>query len=147
MRKILPLALLLALGQGLPSCADGSDLLRATKIKDRSELIGGDVAMADVGDFLLENDQMRVAILNAKDSPGPGVYGGSVIDIDIRRNRVGFEGAQGHDGFAESFPVANLLVPDPFVAPDPEHPEVKKMLVSVPPGKDGKDGKEAVVRV
>src|SRR5689334_14288404 len=126
MRKILPLALVFALAQSLPSCADGTDLLRAKQIKDRAELIGGPVAMADVDDYLLENDQIRVAILNAKDSPGPGVFGGSIIDIDIRRNRLGFENTQGHDRFAESFPVANLLVPDPA-----------KLQVSVPPGKDG----------
>lgn len=134
MRPILPLALFLAVAPGLPSCADDKALLQAKQIEDRGELVGGPVAMADIGDFLLENDQIRVAILNAKDSPGPGVFGGSIVDIDIRRNRLGFENAQGHDRFAEAFPVANLLVPDP------EKLEVKVL-------RDGKDGKEAAIRV
>jgi hypothetical protein len=134
MRPILSLALFIALTPGLQSCTTSSDVLRAKVIADRSELIGGPVAMADVGDFLLENDQIRVAILGAKDSPGPGVFGGSIVDIDIRRSRLGFEGAQGHDRFAEAFPVANLLVPDP-----------RSMQVSVLA--DGKDGKEAAIRV
>src|SRR6478736_2465598 len=97
----------------LPGCANGKDLLRAKQVEERAELIGGPVAMADVGDFLLENDQIRVNILNAKDSPGPGVFGGSIVDVDIRRERVGDENNLGHDRFAELFPVANLLVPDP----------------------------------
>ena len=134
MRTILPLALFLAVAPGLPSCNDGTELLRAKQIEDRGELIGGPVAMADIGDFLLENDQMRVAVLNAKDSPGPGVFGGAIVDIDLRRNRLGFENAQGRDRFAESFPVANLLVPNP------RKTEVKVL-------RDGKDGKEATIRV
>lgn len=134
MRQILPLALFLAVAPGLPSCTDEKSLLRGKQIADRGELVGGPVAMADVGDFLLENDQIRVAILGAKDSPGPGVFGGSIVDIDVRRSRLGFENAQGRDRFAEAFPVANLLVPDPG-----------KMEVRVL--KDGKDGKEAAIRV
>ena len=60
----------------LSSCNSGDDLLRAKVIENRAELVGGPVAMADIGDFLLENDQVRVAILRAIDSPGPGVFGG-----------------------------------------------------------------------
>ena len=76
-------------------------------------LVGGPVAMADVGDFLLENDEIRVAILGPRHSPGPGVYGGSLVDADLRRPDPRFASASGRDRFAESFPVANLLVPDP----------------------------------
>ncbi len=122
-----------AITLSLSSC-NSDDLLRAKQIEARSELVGGPVAMADIGDFLLENDQIRVAILNGRDSPGPGVYGGSVVDIDRRRSAVGYEGGQGRDRFAEMFPVANLIVPDP-TATD----------VSVI--KDGSDGEEAGIRV
>jgi hypothetical protein len=135
-RSLLTAALLTGLGvaPGLPGCADGSDLLRAKVVEDRAELIGGPVAMADLGDFLLENDQIRVNILGPKDSPGPGVFGGSIVDVDVRRPRVGDENNQGHDRFAELFPIANLLVPDP------EATQVKVV-------KSGEDGKEAIVRV
>jgi hypothetical protein len=98
--------------------------------------VGGPVAVADVGDFLLENDQIRINILGAHDSPGPGVFGGSIVDVDIRRDRLGFEDQAGHDRFAELFPVSNLIVPDP----DPT-----KMQVTVLA--DGSDGAEAAIRV
>jgi hypothetical protein len=134
MRKILPLAFFLALAPGLPSCGDSPNLLRAKVIEQRGELVGGPVSMADVGDFLLENDQIRVAILGVKDSPGPGVYGGSIVDIDLRRPRLAELDANGRDRFAELFPVANLLVPNP----EPSQVTVLS---------DGKDGKEAAIRV
>jgi hypothetical protein len=136
-RSAIAVALLAGLGvaPGIPGCADGKDLLHAKQVEDRAELIGGPVAMADLGDFLLENDQIRVNILRAKDSPGPGVFGGSIVDVDVRRERVGDENNLGHDRFAELFPIANLLVPDP------------EGLTAVRVLKDGSDGKEASIRV
>ena len=71
------------------SCHTSDGLLRAKVIENRGELIGGPVAMADVGDYLLENDQLRVAILRSVDSPGPGVFGGSVVDIDALVEALG----------------------------------------------------------
>src|SRR6185369_13357739 len=131
-----PFAVLLAVGPGLPSCNDGYGVLLAKKVEQRAELVGGPVAMADIGDYLLQNDVIKVNILGAKDSPGPGVFGGSIVDIDLRRDRLGYGDAQGHDRFAELFPVANLLVPDP-----------EPGATSVRVGKDGKDGKEASIIV
>ncbi len=116
------------------SCGEDAPLLRAKVIEDRAELVGGPVAVADVGDFLLENDQVRVAILRAVDSPGPGVFGGSLVDLDRRRRRIEFQNGHGRDRFAETFPVANLMVPEP-----------SEMQVSVLA--DGSDGKEAAIRV
>ena len=116
-------------------CNPGPEaLLRAKVIEDRSELVGGPVSAAEIGDFLLENDQIRAAILAARSSPAPGVYGGSLVDLDRRRSQQGFEGGNGHDRFSETFPIANLLVPDPNAS------EVRVL-------KDGSDGKEAIVRV
>lgn len=130
-----PLATLaLTLASAMSGCHSDEGVLRAKVIENRSEVVGGPVAVADVGDFLLENDQMRVAILAPRDSPGPGVYGGSIVDIDRRRPQLGFEGGLGRDRFAESFPVANLLVPAP------ESLQVRVIA-------DGSDGQEAVVRV
>lgn len=117
------------------ACNGGPNaLLRAKVIETRSERVGGPVAAADVGDFLLENDKIRIAILAARPSPAPGVFGGSIVDADIRRPREGFEGGLGRDRFSEAFPVANLLVPNPTTI------EVRVLA-------DGSDGKEATVRV
>lgn len=136
MKRILPALCALAAAPWISGCNDGEGVLLAKQVEDRSELVGGPVAMADIGDFLLQNDQIRVNILNAKDSPGPGVFGGSIVDVDLRRKRLGAGDAEGRDRFAELFPVANLLVPDP-----------KPGESSVTVLKDGSDGKEASIRV
>src|SRR5271155_3469669 len=138
MKKILPLALVCAILPGLPSCNNGYGVLLAKQVQNAGELVGGPLAMATVGDYLLQNDQIKVNILGPKDSPGPGVFGGSIVDVDLRRDRLGFEGGQGHDRFAELFPVTNLLVPNP----DPALTQV-----FVPPHEDGSNGTEAVIRV
>lgn len=136
MRRVgVALVVLAALG-ALPAACNGgpSTLLRAKVIESRSERVGGPVSAADVGDYLLENDKIRVAILSARPSPAPGVFGGSIVDADIRRSKEGFEGGFGHDRFSEAFPVANLLVPNP------ERLEVKVLA-------DGSDGEAATIRV
>ncbi|MFO0611446.1 MAG: PHP domain-containing protein [Polyangiaceae bacterium] len=117
------------------ACNPGSSaLLRAKIIEQRNERVGGPVSAADVGDFLLENDRVRIAILSARPSPAPGVFGGSIVDADVRRDREGFEGGLGHDRFSEAFPVANLLVPNPAAL------DVRVLT-------DGSDGREAAIRV
>ncbi|NUQ77277.1 MAG: PHP domain-containing protein [Polyangiaceae bacterium] len=135
MRRILaPVVALLALAP-LPFTGCGEDrLLRAKQIETSFELVGGPVAMANVGDFLLENDQIRVTILGARHSPGPGVFGGSLVDADLRRGDARFTEGQGRDRFAETFPIANLLVPDP---------ETTEVTVV----NDGSSGEEARIRV
>ena len=82
---------------------------RAYRVSDRGQLIGGGPrALGDVGDYMLDNDRIRVVVQNAGYSRGFGVYGGGIIDADLRRfdeqgrnesNRRG-----GHDIFAEMFP-------------------------------------------
>ena len=133
-RKLLPLLAAITLYPAFAGCNSGQGLLRAKQIEHRTEVVGGPVAVADVGDYLLENDQIRIGILGSKDSPGPGVFGGSVVDIDRRRPRGEFAGAEGRDRFSEMFPVANLLVPDPE-------------SVDIQVTKDGSDGQEATIRV
>lgn len=135
-RKLFPLLAGVVLLPAFSACNSGKDLLRAKRIEQRNEVVGGPVSVADAGDFLLENDQIRVAILGVKDSPGPGVFGGSVVDIDRRRPREDFANAEGRDRFSEMFPVANLLVP----SPEPGDVDVRVL-------KDGSDGAEAIVRV
>lgn len=81
---------------------------RAFRVTDRSQLFGGGPrALGDVGDFMLINDQIRVVVQNAGFSRGFGVYGGGIIDADLRRydeqGRSGSNALGGNDIFAEMF--------------------------------------------
>ena len=86
-----------------------SSLLRAFRVTDRNQLFGGGPrALGEVGDYVLQNDRIRLVVQNAGFSRGFGVYGGGIIDADLRRfdeqgrnesNRQG-----GNDIFAEMFP-------------------------------------------
>lgn len=81
---------------------------RAFRVTDRSQLFGGPRALGEVGDYVLMNDRIRVVIQNAGFSRGFGVYGGGIIDADLRRtDEQGRNEAQalgGSDIFAEMFP-------------------------------------------
>ena len=136
MTRFRTLGLLLATALAvLAGCAqDEPNLLSARRATTRWELVGGPVAYADVGDFVLENDKLRAAILDPGRSWGPGVFGGSLVDLDIRRKDGRFPPGQGRDRFAEVFPLANLLTPAPTGS---------QVLVVA----DGSDGKEATIRV
>ncbi len=110
------------------------NLLSARRAVSRSELVGGPVAYGDVGDFVLENDKVRAVILDTGRSWGPGLFGGSLVDLDIRRRDGRYPEGHGRDRFAEVFPLANLLVPAPTGS------EISVV-------RDGKDGAEAAIRV
>lgn len=79
----------------------------AKKITSRMQLVGGDRALGDVGDYLIENERVRVVVQGPGFSRGFGVYGGSLIDADARRpSEVGTSGQPiGNDQFGELFPA------------------------------------------
>ncbi|MBL8614036.1 MAG: hypothetical protein JNM72_00360 [Deltaproteobacteria bacterium] len=83
---------------------------KASRIQALDQAIGGPKAMAREGDYLLENDQIRLAILDARPSMGPHTSGGSLIDADLQRNDPRFSRGQGLDQLAEVFPTVNLNV-------------------------------------
>ena len=60
----------------LPGCNDGEPFARAYKIKTRTQIIGGVAALADLDDYVLENDKIRLAFPEKGNSTGPGAYGG-----------------------------------------------------------------------
>ncbi len=88
------------------SCGSDSPRAAARVIASRSDLVGGERALGDLGDYLIENDKVRVVIQQPGFSRGFGVYGGSLIDADLRRpTEVGSSGAPiGNDNFGELFP-------------------------------------------
>lgn len=58
----------------------------AKVIESSSQLIGGGFAQGRVGDFLLENDRVRVVIQQPTRSIAPIAYGGTIIDADLKRS-------------------------------------------------------------
>ncbi|HOX44918.1 MAG TPA: hypothetical protein PK668_15065 [Myxococcota bacterium] len=101
----------LALAAALGACNDGAPFARAYEIRDRATAIGGPSALTDVGDFVLENDQIRLGLPKRGNSTGPGVFGGSLIDADLQRSDPAHRAGRGLDQFAEMFPVGNLAIP------------------------------------
>ncbi|QDG49266.1 hypothetical protein FIV42_00500 [Persicimonas caeni] len=113
---------------------DSKAQLRAKRVTTRDELIGGPVALGEIGDYILENDQIRVVIEDVGYASGSGLFGGSLIDADlIHQNAKGdIFGGNGKDTFGEFFPAYFLEMLDP------EEIEVIN---------DGSDGKAAIVEV
>ncbi|MEZ4241158.1 MAG: CehA/McbA family metallohydrolase [Myxococcota bacterium] len=102
------------------------------------EAVGGPKAVARPGDIVLENDHARLAILGARNSLGPGLFGGSIVDADIVRSDPAFSAGRGRDQLAEVFPTVNMNVTHPTEETDPRSVRVIA---------DGADGGPAVVRV
>ncbi|MDB4938272.1 MAG: hypothetical protein JWP87_5244 [Labilithrix sp.] len=119
--SLLPLIVVAILWVG--GCSTPSGGASAALITNRAQLIGGDRALGDVGDYIIENDRIRVVVQKPGFSRGFGVYGGSVIDADLRRpSETGTSGeAPGNDQFGELFPaffVQAVDVSSVFVSSD-----------------------------
>ena len=142
-RALLSLAALalalcaLALATTQPSCdqdASREELARAQRITTNAQLIGGPSARAELGDYLLENDHVRVIVQDIGYNRGNGVFGGSLIDADLIRpaDERDLLGGNGRDTFGELFPAFFLEVVDP------------QQIVVL---NDGSDGQAAVIEV
>lgn len=92
-------------------CNDGAPYSNAYRVTNRTQLIGGPAALAELGDYILENDRIRIAMPQRGNSVGPGVFGGSLMDADIHRPQAQFRNGNGRDGFGELFPIGNLTIP------------------------------------
>ncbi len=106
----------------------------AQRVTNRNQLIGGPTGLGEVGDYLLENDQVRLIIQDLSFNRGSGIFGGSLIDADlVRADAHGTPmGGTGRDSFGELFPAFFLEMIDP------ENIEIIN---------DGSDGKAAIVEV
>ncbi|MBW1807851.1 MAG: PHP domain-containing protein, partial [Deltaproteobacteria bacterium] len=112
MKKIVwPFLIVISTLFAVVGCNDGKPYARAFRISDRAQIIGGTAALADLGDFILENDRIRIALPEQGNSTGPGVFGGSLIDADVQRPQAIFRGGHGKDQFGELFPLGNLSIP------------------------------------
>lgn len=67
----------------------------AQVISSSDQLIGGEGATGRAGDFLLQNDKVRVVIEQPGRTTGPLLSGGGIVDADLRRAA----GEPGRDAF------------------------------------------------
>lgn len=62
---------------------------RVLQIASDDQLIGGPSAAGRVGDWLIENDRVRIVIQGISRAIGPQPYGGTIIDADLVREGPG----------------------------------------------------------
>ncbi len=113
-------------------CNDGAPYSKAYRIVNRTQVIGGAAALADLGDYILENDRIRIAMPQQGNSVGPGVFGGSLMDADVHRPQARFRGGNGKDGFGELFPIGNLTIPAICLGGDKD--KIHDFCPRLPPG-------------
>jgi hypothetical protein len=113
--------LAVALAIAACACGDSSPNARSQRVGALEDTIGGPHAIGRIGDFLLENDQIRLVISDTGVTNEPGVvstygrvnttYGGSLVDADLVR--VGAERGHGNDQLAELLPGFLFTVINP----------------------------------
>jgi hypothetical protein len=150
MRRIALISALAAL-MAVSACTDGLGL-KAKRVERQDELIGGPTAKGKIGDYLLENDKVRVVISAPGATFTAGLFGGTVLDVDLQRSESQYRNGRGFDSFGEAFPLANLLIPNPMnplqiVKATDAGFELQPIEGAVKVLKDGSDGSEAVIRV
>jgi hypothetical protein len=95
----------------LAACSRTTDTTsRATIITSLDQAIGGPTASGRVGDFLLENDQIRVIIEQPGRSRLPLDVGGSIVDLDLVRRESELKGGRGLDQLGQIAPLSNLYI-------------------------------------
>jgi hypothetical protein len=112
---LLLLTLTLTLGLG-PGCGGAADGARVYRVTERAQLIGGPHALGEVGDWLIENNAIRIVIQDEGFSRGVALYGGNIIDADLVRLPTGAgdsTGGQGMDNFGELLPAFFLEAIEP----------------------------------
>jgi hypothetical protein len=90
------------------------DFARVIQITDMSQVIGGPAAAGAIGDYLLENDKIRVIIHGRPEHTGSStVFGGTILDADIQRSQEEYAGGNGRDALFEVAPIVSLAVAKP----------------------------------
>ena len=117
------------------ACKQEKDpLVFAYQIESLDQIIGGPASLAQPGDYIIENENLRFAILGKRPSMGPHTAGGSLIDADIRRSSAAFANGFGNDQLAEVFGTINMNIP----LIDQENGEL--VILS-----DGSNGTDAII--
>src|SRR6266404_3576597 len=108
MRFALPVVALVFMSL---SCSKNTPPSRAFKVSTRAELVGGQRALGEIGDYEVSNGVIHAIIQDVGTSRGFGAFGGSLIDIDLVRDgkNSDTQGPVGNDYFTEMFPAFFLL--------------------------------------
>lgn len=104
-------------------------LIMIKKITSPTELIGGLEASGRIGDYLLSNGRSRFIVEDAGSATGWGMFGGSLIDLDIVHDPS--DPVRGDDRLQEMFYQCELRAFEP----------TRAAIVN-----DGSDGKSAILR-
>jgi hypothetical protein len=96
---------------------------RVSRLTSLDEAIGGPNGQARVGDFLIENDQIRAVVEQGETSYLPTDVGGSLIDLDLQRPQGALRSGRGLDQLGQIAPIANLAVAH---ADDPKHVRITR---------------------
>ena len=114
-RNLTALAVACGLAWATSACTgEPETFARVLKVETLAQTIGGPAAAGAVGDYLLENDRIRVVIHGRPNDTGTSVgFGGSIIDADLTRPERMYGGGNGLDQFFELGPMLNLQVPKP----------------------------------
>ena len=121
--------LVLSVGHSLRGCPEVIAPAEARRVSDPADLIGGPMAFGRVGDFLLQNGDIRVLIRDVgREFSFVLTYGGNIIDADLRRE----PGEAGRDQWGAMTPMINIA----------STVNVQEIEVV----NDGSDGQPAVIR-
>jgi len=97
------------------TCSRSVPPARAFQINSRHDLIGGQRALGEIGDYKISNGIIHAIVQDVGTSRGFGAFGGSLIDLDlVRANRTSpTQGTAGNDFFTEMFPAFFLHAVEP----------------------------------
>ena len=93
------------------SCGDVAPTSNAQRIATTHELIGGRKAIGRIGDYLLQNDKIRLIVQDKGDGRGNALYGGTLIDADLVR--PGGADGHGNDQLGEILPAFLFSIIEP----------------------------------
>lgn len=137
MKRLLVLALAACTGSSAPHS-------RAQRIGKLEQAIGGPHAIGRVGDFILENDQVRFVIADKGVGRVNTTFGGSLVDADLQRVQGD---DKGNDQLAELLPGFVFTVINPTDVCVPTKAGKCPTAGSTEALMDGSDGGPAAVLV
>jgi hypothetical protein len=115
-------------------CQESQIHSSAYLVTDLDETIGGPKGVLHVGDYVIQNDRIRIGITGPRPSMAPHTFGGGLLDADLNRNSPQYSSGHGNDLMAEVFPTVNMNV----AKIDAENGEIRIL-------NDGSNGEASVI--